>query len=66
MKKFLLLLTLFLSLAGIAKATETTVTFGDLYSSITNNQSLKDKSFDVDNVVTFTFGGQGNRIKIWL
>ena len=63
MKKFLLLLTLFLSLAGIAKATETTVTFGDLYSSITNNQSLKDKSFDVDNVVTFTFGGSGFETK---
>lgn len=60
MKKFLLLLTLFLSLAGIAKATETTVTFGTLYSSVTSNQSLKDKSFDVDNVVTFTFGGSGN------
>lgn len=65
MKKFLLLLTLFLSLAGIAKATETTVTFGDLYSSITNNQSLKDKSFDVDNVVTFTFGGSGTETKYY-
>lgn len=60
MKKFLLLLTLFLSLAGIAKATETTVTFGTLYSSVTSSQSLKDKSFDIDNIVTFTFGGSGN------
>lgn len=63
MKKFLLLLTLFLSLAGIAKATETTVTFGTLYSSVTTSQSLKDKSFDVDNVVTFTFGGSGIETK---
>lgn len=63
MKKFLLLLTLFLSLAGIAKATETTVTFGTLYSSVTTSQSLKDKSFDVDNVVTFTFGGSGTETK---
>lgn len=63
MKKFLLLLTLFLSLAGIAKATETTVTFGTLYSSVITSQSLKDKSFDVDNVVTFTFGGSGTETK---
>lgn len=63
MKKSLLLLTLFLSLAGIAKATETTVTFGTLYSSVTTSQSLKDKSFDVDNVVTFTFGGSGIETK---
>lgn len=63
MKKFLLLLTLFLSLAGIAKATETTVTFGTLYSSVTTSLSLKDKSFDVDNVVTFTFGGSGTETK---